>query len=779
MLGALAIGLASVPSPARAHEFYVFRVPNTAWAANPVGTRRACITCHDNADGGSGCVAGGGTAPCLNPFGEDFADASFTWIPSLAAIDSDADGFSNGHELQEPSGAWTVVMDRPGVADYVTRPGSALDHPGLTDADRDGYCWYGRDLDGDGTCTSPGEITSEGDCRDDDPAVHSGATELCTNDIDDDCNGQSTLTDPACRSVVDRDGDGYCPTGEDLDGDGGCFGPREATEASDCDDAEPTVSPAAGEHCGDGLDNDCDGRVDAADSVCTGDSDADGDGYCPIGRDVNGDGDCLDAGEPSGGFDCDDGDASASPGNVEVCGNGGDDDCDGRADFRDPECVDVFDGDGDGVCPTGRDIDGDAYCTTSAEADGSIDCDDRDPARHSGARELCTNRIDEDCDGHVDLADSPDCDDHRDLDGDRWCGVGFDFNRDGTCSSEGEIGGGVDCDESRVEVMPEATEICTDGLDNDCNGISDGWDPTCAEEHLDFDHDGWCAVGEDLNGDGDCSDGGEQTGPSDAAPRDSTVSPGAFENCLDGKDNDQDGAVDREDPDCTDAHDADGDGFCPIGQDLDGDGACAGPGENRAVTDCHDGDPEIGPGATEGCADWIDDDCDGDVDLLDTDCYWALDRDGDGFCGTGIDDTRDGDCLDEAERRFGADCDDTDRAVNPRAVEVCDDGMDNDCDGETDAHDTACPCTSAEQCDDGDPCTMDGCSADGQSCEHAVSSMCGDAGEPAPPPDGAGCGCRSTPNRGIGGWLVLLAAIVLHRRRQRRHLVAKRSSHDR
>lgn len=36
------------------------------------------------------------------------------------------------------------------------------------------------------------------------------------------------------------------------------------------------------------------------------------------------------------------------------------------------------------------------------------------------------------------------------------------------------------------------------------------------------------------------------------------------------------------------------------------------------------------------------------------------------------------------------DCDDADSAVNPEAIEVCDDTIDNDCDGKIDADDEDC-----------------------------------------------------------------------------------------
>jgi hypothetical protein len=114
----------------------------------------------------------------------------------------------------------------------------------------------------------------------------------------------------------------------DYDGDG-------VTEArGDCDDAEASVFPSAAEVC-DGLDNDCDARVDDADDDVTGLEsgfvDFDGDGFGDSARplvvcslaDVTG------ALAAALGGDCDDAAAEVNPGAPEVCGNGLDDDCDG------------------------------------------------------------------------------------------------------------------------------------------------------------------------------------------------------------------------------------------------------------------------------------------------------------------------------------------------------------------------------------------------------------------------------------------------------------------
>ncbi len=204
---------------------------------------------------------------------------------------------------------------------------------------------------------------------------------------------------------------------------------------------------------------------------------------------------------------------------------------------------------------------------------------------------------------------------------------------------------------------------------------------------------------------------------------------------------------------------------------------------------------------TSEMCDGLDNDCDGMVDE-------GYDVDADGYTTCGSDPANPG----TRPTPTRADCDDTEAAINPGAMEICD-GLDNDCDGSIDP---GCDCTTGatqacgsgigacmpgtqtcvdgawgaceggvdaaagetcdnidEDCDgnvdedatcpEGEACTVDGC----------IPLMRPEPEQPDPPGDDyvmdAGCACRAAPGTpGAPGGLALLGllgVLVLGRRR--------------
>ncbi|MEJ7600412.1 MAG: putative metal-binding motif-containing protein [Kofleriaceae bacterium] len=106
-----------------------------------------------------------------------------------------------------------------------------------------------------------------------------------------------------------------------------------------------------------------------------------------------------------------------------------------------------------------------------------------------------------------------------------------------------------------------------------------------------------------------------------------------------------------------------------------------------AQGDCNDHVAAIGPGNPEVPNNSLDDDCDG-----------LADETADGTPSP-EDVDKDGDLISEK----AGDCDDTNRAVNDDAVEICGDGLDNDCDGVADYTDRGVGMPAA--CSPFDPAT--------------------------------------------------------------------------
>jgi hypothetical protein len=97
-------------SDSSAHSGDVSNVPN--------GDVFSCDMCHDPE----------------TTFKSHYRNAGSQWTVALANQDSDGDGYSNGVELQDPTGSWSEGDPDPGNQSLVTNPGSASSHPQGTSA---------------------------------------------------------------------------------------------------------------------------------------------------------------------------------------------------------------------------------------------------------------------------------------------------------------------------------------------------------------------------------------------------------------------------------------------------------------------------------------------------------------------------------------------------------------------------------------------------------------------------------------------------------------------
>ncbi|MBP8917388.1 MAG: T9SS type A sorting domain-containing protein, partial [Chitinophagales bacterium] len=113
--------------------------------------------------------------------------------------------------------------------------------------------------------------------------------------------------------------------------------------------------------------------------------------------------------------------------------------------------------------------------------------------------------------------------------------------------------------------------------------------------------------------------------------------------------------------------------------------ACSAPegyvGDN---TDCNDADAAVNPGMTEVC-NGVDDNCDGNIDEGVTITSYN-DADLDGFGDAGMSNT--GCTIPEGYILDNSDCNDASASIYPGAIEVCGNGIDDDCDGAIDVFST-------------------------------------------------------------------------------------------
>jgi len=351
-------------------------------------------------------------------------------------------------------------------------------NPEQEDLDEDGTgdaCDEDNDGDGDPDAT---------DCEPDNPYVSGNAEEICDG-LDNNCSGAVDELFPN----HDNDGMADCiDVDDDNDGD---------PDLTDCEPLNPAIHAAAVESC-DGVDQDCDGKVDedlgtlacgkgecfhtifacedgivqqcdsmegaelescdGKDNDCDGLVDEDlGWASCGVGQCFHVQPNCIGGKEAP----CDPEEGAVD----EIC-DGQDNDCDGDVDEEGAADCGVYyldaDSDGHGI------DDAKCLCGPWGLYTGTVndDCNDLNPWNFPGASELCDG-MDNDCDDEVDEPGSTGCSwFFPDADGDGY-GTGAP---ECVCESPGEnwsvLGG--DCDEQESEIHPGALELC-DQKDNDCD----------------------------------------------------------------------------------------------------------------------------------------------------------------------------------------------------------------------------------------------------------------------------------------------------------------------
>lgn len=288
----------------------------------------------------------------------------------------------------------------------------------------------------------------------------------------------------------------------------------------------------------------------------------------------------------------------------------------GRAsDFCDGEdCDDADDAIG---APSGwyRDVDLDTYGAgeeefSCSQPEGFVsvtgDCDDTDELVSPGGIESC-NSIDDDCDDEIDEENILVW--YLDADQDTWGNEEIYLVQ---CDEPvGYVDNAQDCDDLEPTINPDGTEVCDDGIDQDCNDLLDDAEGSQI----------WYAD-VDLDGYGD--------------PATSLYS------CVESV-----------------------------------------TGYVLNASDCDDTNLDVNPSANEACRDEVDNDCDGEVDTDAVDVTWYADVDEDGYGDANATTT---DCAPpEGYVGNSEDCDDATSVVNPGVEEVCNNGVDDNCDGSANA----------------------------------------------------------------------------------------------
>jgi hypothetical protein len=565
------------------------------------------------------------------------------------------------------------------------------------------------------SCTAiSGSVTNNTDCNDANNAINPAATEICdAGNVDENCNGVADNADPGAASggkttfYVDADGDTHTTsaTGAFCDLPSGY---RVALSSPvDCNDSNAAIYPGAVENCAnDGVDNDCDGEANADSEAVNSVNyyvDADTDTYGSSAATAVKSCTAI-SGSVTNNTDCNDANNAINPAATEICDAGNvDENCNGLADNADS-------GAAAGSKTTFYvDADGDTHTTSATGAfcdlpsgyrvtlSSPVDCNDSNAAIYPNAVENCANDgVDNDCDNEA-TADSEAIDSvnyYVDADTDTYGSSAATAVK--SCTSiSGSVTNNTDCNDANNAINPGATEICDAGnVDENCNGVADNADSGAAvgsKTTFYVDADGDTHTTSATGAFCDLPSGYRValSSPVDCNDSNAAIYPNAVENCAnDGVDNDCDNeaTADSEAIDSVNYYvDADTDTYgSSVATAVKSCTAISGSVTNN--TDCNDANNAINPAATEICdAGNVDENCNGFADNADSGADDAgktnfyRDQDSDTFTTNTA--SRFCDLPAGYEAAAEGDCNDTNNAIYPTAIETCANlGVDNDCD---------------------------------------------------------------------------------------------------